>query len=212
LAFVIPFIVNGKGDEPESSTKYFMDYFTLSSGLNFVNVSHNENEIFGAYRGFQVNFTYEQYFGSSYSKPESSIEFGLSYINKEYSRNNYNTQNSLSVNYLSLPINYNTRFLSVFFMKVGGYLSYKLNSLDGFYKNYSSDNLLTLPELDYGLHVGTRLEFNEISSEISIPVFVEYNFQYGLVSIEDILPNTFNGTHTINLGVKFPIVVLKKKY
>ncbi len=210
LAFAIPFSGYGQLSDSELSTRYFMDYFTLSSGVNFVNVTQNSNEIFGSYRGFQANLTYEKYIGSSYTKPTNSIEFGVSYISKEFASSYNNSQNSLNVYYLSLPINYNTRFLSVFLMKVGGYVSYKLNNLDGFYRNYSSENLLTLPELDYGIHVGTRLELNEISSEVSIPVFIEYNLQYGLVSIEEILPNSFNGTHTINLGVKFPIVVSKK--
>lgn len=179
-----------------------MEYFVLSSGLNIVQVLPQSNKNLGSSQGYQINLTFQKYFGYEYNRPTSSVEFGLSYESKNYNiLNSKNDEIELEPSYLTIPIKYQYEIVDLIkdnlplSILMGGFYSLLLN------EESSDENIAYLSSSNYGIILGSKIDyfFNN-----GLYAFIEYNLQYGFASLQNSISNSGNISHIINIGFKVP--------
>lgn len=198
-----------------------MHYIGIGTGLSYSNVLPNDKTIKKSFLKDRYFINYERFLDNRdmmFSDPSYSIEVGLIYSKKKFELNKSNSSLlNVELEFLNVPITFNyVLHDSRNHQKFDQNITYKLILMAGVYSSFllsqetsklnDSQNELNIsyPNIDYGLQFGTRIEFETFNVFSPFPIYLEYNFQYGLVNLKEIFPNSYNLTHSLSLGIKLP--------
>lgn len=224
LAFAIPF--SGYGQESEAGLQPYVpqsDFVVVNTGIAFSNL-YPESGISTEYiHRFQYSVYYERYIKREMN-PKTSVKIGLQYtqkghdigfVEKKIKVNNEivdleRSSLHIELDYLTLPLSLkyvviNTPTNQRVYLELGGYISKLLNQQYSMIDFDSVETISKYPKIDYGVHLGAGIEFDFNDFYVDLPlIFVaEYNLQLGLNSLLKDVPDNYNITHSINVGIKF---------